>query len=154
MGEDDWIFKAIKAGEKGQGRGNWGHEGRPGQVGGSAPSGSTSTGTNWGEFKPGPVSSHAEVAKVGVRRSLFKRSKTGDFNDWEADLTLKDGKPVHVDIKIRPLEKGQSEYEASYTFKQKRGGTVKMRPDVPYFSRDDAIDAVMSHLLEKYGLRE
>lgn len=38
---DDWIFTAIKAGVKsGQGRGNWGHAGRPGQVGGSASSGS------------------------------------------------------------------------------------------------------------------
>lgn len=33
--KDDWIFIAIKAG---QGRGNWGHSGRPGKVGGSGPS--------------------------------------------------------------------------------------------------------------------
>lgn len=35
---DDWIFTAIKAGVKGRGRGNWGHSGRPGEVGGSGPS--------------------------------------------------------------------------------------------------------------------
>lgn len=53
--DEDWIFKAIKAGKKGgQGRGNWGHAGRPGEVGGSAPSGSGggATETETGGNKP------------------------------------------------------------------------------------------------------
>lgn len=43
----DWVEEMLaqRTGEKaGRGRGNWGHAGRPGSVGGSAPSGSTGGG--------------------------------------------------------------------------------------------------------------
>lgn len=156
---DDWIFRAIKAGQKqGPGRGNWGHAGRPGEVGGSA----SSTGSGGSsparsieeyckEIGAAPIE-HAIITRDGKEIDRVDGDRGGvKFEVEQAksykDATLLHNHPVHQPPSLADVEfavdNNLAEMQATYNLNDYAGWLyVLKRPATGWPPTYKVMDAI------------
>lgn len=127
---DDWIFQAIKsnqADKAGRGRGNWGHAGRPGSVGGSAPSGTSGSDSIREEGRARAQRDVERNPKLAERRMGVLRDEA-DREAIRADQLAAQGKNDEADWirgDVRNIRAEADEYEAALRGRNK---PPKQRP--------------------------
>ena len=128
-------LEGLKAYENGgKGSGNWGHAGRPGEVGGSAPAGSTSASLGAPES-----SSQSTIGKRFARKARVAEllAKYRELDRWHAGMT--DEEEAAADKAEEEYRLALAEDEVKSGLEVKRGKEKKRRQDTP--GKQETLDA-------------